>query len=170
MAVVLIVFSVFFLYLAAILDYEYIIRYEDVINLREASTKYPYDFGIAWHYPIKPYKILMQPNDYLTVSANAFPVNGTVYLVLWDEDSQTVIKYSPTLYASSAFLDFKTSDKILVESFVASENPDNVVSVTVTLHHYIRPHWLLFSAGIIILALGIVLLKVPRLPPILRPR
>ncbi|MEM3788565.1 MAG: hypothetical protein QXN95_01690 [Candidatus Bathyarchaeia archaeon] len=169
-AVVPIIFSVFLFYLAATLDFEHVSKYEDVIDLRNVSYRYPFDFGEAWYSPVKPYLIIMQPNDYLTVSTHAFPINGTVYLVLWDEHSHTVIKYSPTLYASSAFLDFKTPDKIHVEVYVASENPNNVVPVTVTLHHYVRPHWPLFSAAIIILILGIVLLTVPRLPTILRPR
>jgi hypothetical protein len=163
-AVVLIVFSVFLFYLASRFDYDYVSRYDDVVDLRSAGSKYPYDFGLAYHYPIKPYNILMQPNDYLTVSIDAWPANGTVYVVLWDENPQTVLKYSSTLYASIAFLDFKTPDEILIEAYVASQNPNNTISVKVTLHHYERPNWLFFSAGIIIILIATIMLSVPRFP------
>jgi|YelNatPaOPRAMG01_1025707.scaffolds.fasta_scaffold14223_6 hypothetical protein len=162
--IVLLIFSFFLFYFSSRFDYEYISTYNDVINLRSAGVQYPYVFGLATHYPIKPYKILMQPNDYLTISINAFPVNGTVYIVLWDENSQTVLKYSATVYASSAFLDFKTPEEILVEAYVASQNPNNTISATVTLHHYERPHWLFFSVATIVIILAIVLLTTPRIP------
>jgi len=158
-AIVVIVFSFFLFYLASRFDYDYVSGYNDTVDLGQAPSSYPYDFGISRHYPTKPYKIIMQPNDYLTVSIDTFPTNGTVYIVLWDESSSKVLKYSSTF-----FLDFKTPDEILVEAYLASQNPQNVISTTVTLHHYERPHWLFFSAGVIVIVLATVLLSVPHLP------
>jgi len=152
--IVLLVSSLFLFYLASVNDIDFAATYLDTVNLREAGSSYPYDFGLAHHYPIKPYMILMQPNDYLTISVNAWPANGTVYVVLWDEDWSKVLKYSSTLYASSAFLDFKTSDKILVEGYVASQNPNNTISVETTLHHYERPQWVLFGIGVVTASLA----------------
>jgi lipoprotein signal peptidase len=45
---------------------------------------------------------------------------------------------------------------MLVEVYLASQNPQNVVSTTVTLHHYDRPQWAFFNIAIVLLCVGAV--------------
>lgn len=162
-AVVLVVFGFFFFYLAGRIDYDYSTTYFDKVNVADAGSGiYPYDFGNLIHFPFNPL-ILMETNDYITISYDT-STNGTVYIVLWHYDTHpTIIKYS-----DYDFLDYKTQEQTLVQIYLASQNPNNIIPTTVILHHYERPNWLFFSAGVIVIVLATVLLSVPlHLPKVL---
>jgi hypothetical protein len=149
--ILLMISSFFFFYLSSRIDFDYTTTYRNTVNISGAGTGiHPYEFGNLSHFPFSPL-ILMEPNDYITVSYDTV-TNGTVYLVLWHYDTNpTVLKY-----ANYGFLDHKAPEQTLVEIYLASENPNNVIPTTVTLHHYERPQWLFFGLGAVLASLGLV--------------
>jgi hypothetical protein len=154
--IVLLILSFVFFYLAGSIAYEVTTQSNDVVNPVSKGVSYAYEFGTSYHYPIKPYKIVMQPNDYLTISREHYPTNGAVYITLWDENAHEVLKYTDWI-----FLDFRNelSSNMLVEAHIATQN-ENTVSTTVTLHHYERPNWIFLSVGVITALLaGIAIFK-----------
>lgn len=147
-----------FFYLASRVDYDYVTKYDDVVNLEYSSGDYPYTFGTFWHYPAKPDTITMQPHDYLTTGYGNLQINGTVYIVLWNVSSPTpwhVLKYS-----NESHLDFKNelSNDVNVTVYLAVENKQNLIPITTILNHYERPQWILLGVGAAATSLALVVL------------
>lgn len=160
--VVLLIMGFFFFYWASRVSWDYVTTYPDDVNLLISSAGYSYEFGSSREYPVKPYSLIMQPDDFLTVS---YPLstftNGTVCIVIWETSpASQVLDYSPAhAYSAAGWLGFKNdqSSEIVVSLNLAISNEQNVtVSVTTSLHHYERPHWILFAVGVVLSSLALV--------------
>ena len=143
--------------MASTRDYEHVTKTNDVLNVGTFAASYPYEFGTLHEQQIKPYAIIMQPNDYLTMSYDT-QTSGPVYIVLWEyhgfmSEANRIIKYS-----NHGFLDFKNeqSSSIVVQGYLAAENTQNIVPTNTVLTHYDKPHWLFFGIGVVTVSLAIV--------------
>ncbi len=155
--IVLLVSSFCLFFLASQIDNDHPTTYQDTVDVSFAYS-YPYDFGTSYHYPVKPYVIIMQPHDYLTVNYYTL-TNGTVYIVLWDQtdaSNHKVLKHSDITYPNALSFTNDQPYKMLVEVYLASQNPRNTISTTTTLHHYDRPQWMFFSVAVVLISLGTI--------------
>jgi hypothetical protein len=165
-AIVLVVCSFFLFYLASANDFDFMTEHHDTYDTWQLNTGayYPYEFGAVIDFHLKPYNTVMQHGDYLTIDVEPVDVsliNGTMYIVLWESFSTRILKYSE--HSGDRFLNFGNSEftRIAVAPKLAYQYPQKI-STTITLHHYERPHWLFFGAGIIIALIATVMLSVPR--------
>lgn len=151
--ITLLVLGFFFFYLAGTFDFDCVTKYHDEVNLSSISSfLYEHEFGTVSHWTMKPYDIFMQPNDYLIISYEPVDVswtNGSVYIVLWRPVSEGYPLECSTLMSRELSFENKEGREIMVQPYLASDNPYNTLSTTITLHHYERPHWLWYGLGVI---------------------
>jgi len=158
--IALLVSSFCLFYLASQIDNDHSTTYQDTVDLSQSAGSYHYDFGTSHDLSVKPYAIVMQPHDYLTVNYYT-TTNGTVYIVLWDEtgadaNNYKVLKHSDITDPIALSFTNDHPYEMLVKVYLASQNQQNIIPTTTTLHHYDRPQWVLFSVAVVLISLGAI--------------
>jgi hypothetical protein len=159
--IVLLVSSFFFFYLASRIDYDYVTKYDKVMNL----DTYPHfdpsvnssvvSVGVHWMN-----LFALQPRDYLTIKVEHLPTNGTVGLTLESYTDYDMTTFPYIFHSESGFIDFRND--LPTEAFVSvslSSNSQNMtfsLPTPTTLHHYETPNWLFFGVGVVLASLGLV--------------
>jgi hypothetical protein len=157
---VLLVSSFLFFYLASRIDYDYVTKYDKVVNF----DTYPHfdpsvnssfvSVGVQWM------DLFMRPHDYLTVKVEHLPTNGTVSLALESYKDYDMTTFPYISHSESGFIDFRNDlpTETFVSVFLASNSQNMTFSLptTTTLHHYETPNWLFFGAGVVLASLGLV--------------
>jgi hypothetical protein len=155
--IVLLIMGFFFFYCASRIDYDYVTQSINTVTLDSPISTYRYDFGEAREFYGAP-SVLMHENDLLIVENNR-----SIRTVLWDVSygtTEKVLTYSE--HGSLAY--FKNNqDWRQVRIYLTVPTTENLtsiqtktVSVTTTLNHYERPHWILFGIGVVLSSLALV--------------
>jgi DNA-binding transcriptional ArsR family regulator len=154
--------SFLFFYLSSSSNYDHVTAYNYVANLGTNSDPITNISIVNVGYGCI---ILLQPHDYLTVSMENLPTNGTARLMfqglpLDDAGFPTNISLNDLslLQRSSenGFLDFRNalSTEIGGELTFTSKISQTYF-ITVTLHHYEMAKWVFFSVGIVLASSGL---------------
>jgi len=174
--IVLLSLGFFFLYVASVNGIDVVTTFHDAVDLDSAGS--PHNFtdpiGLAIKYPINPYTITMQPNDYLNTSfPNDIYQIEPIYIVFWDNVSNEVLKYSQPL---GDMLDFRNegSSQMTIQVYLVCRNTSNthddsihggftyrdeltnIYPVTTTLNHYERPQWFYLGVGMVLSSLAVI--------------
>jgi hypothetical protein len=163
--IVLLVSSFLFFYISSSSDYDHVTTYNHVVNL---DTHLFFDpianssvqtTGYGW-------SIVLQPHDYLTVSVENLPANGTVYVMfqgfrLDNGRSSTNITltdwFSLQRSSKNGFLEFRNAlqSEMWGDVFFGSEISQMYI-ITMTLHHYETTKWPFFGVGLVLASLGLI--------------
>jgi hypothetical protein len=154
-----------FFYLSSSNDYDHVTTYSHVVNL----DTHPFFDPIA-NISLKTtgygWSIVLQPHDYLTVSVENLPTNGTVYMMfqgirLDNGRSPTNITltdwFSLQHSSKNGFLEFRNDlqSAIWGNVFFGSEISQTYI-ITMTLHHYETTKWPFFGVGVVLASLGLI--------------
>jgi len=174
--IVLLSLGFFFLYVASVNGIDRVTTFHDAVDLDSAGS--PHNFtdpiGLAIEYPINPYTVTMQPNDYLNTSLpNDIYQIEPIYIVFWDNVSNEVLKYSQPLGDMLGFRNegssqmtvqvylvckntSNTHDDSTHVGFTYSDELTNIYPVTTTLNHYERPQWFYLCIGMVLSSLAVI--------------
>jgi hypothetical protein len=157
--------SFLFFYLSSISDYDHVTTYNHVVNLDTRPFLDPIT-NISWQATGYGWAVLLQPHDYLTVSLENLPANGTAYInfqgfELGKGEGPTNLTWTDyfSLERSSknGFLDFRNAlpteiwgDLSLISAI------SQTYFIAITLHHYETMKWLFFCVGVVFASLGVV--------------
>jgi hypothetical protein len=152
---VLLILSFFFFYGASRVNWDYVTTHNDVVNLASPSysSEYP-QFG-AWEYWVRD--VIMQPNDFLTVS---YPEDvqisaREIVLVGRNASGNTLLASG---YAEADYTN-KQPSEIIVQVCLIAQNTQNVTfSSTTTLNHYEAPQWGYFAIGVVLSSLAVIII------------
>ena len=156
--IISLVASFFMFYWASRVDWEYITKYQNIVQFDESNYAYirsHHDLGELYYQHVPPFGysgIHMSSGDYLAISYDT-PTNGTVYIIPYNgvgEDD------SMLPYTNNSLLDYQASEGIIVVPVFATDNLDNTLSTTIIFHHYEKPEWGRFAFGIILASLAVV--------------
>jgi DNA-binding transcriptional ArsR family regulator len=163
--IVLLASSFLFFYLSTSNDYDHVTTYNHVVNLDTHPFFDPIanislqTIGYGW-------PIVLQPHDYLTVSMENLPANGTVYMMfqgirLDNGRSPTNMTltdwFSLQRSSKNGSLEFRNAlpSEIWGNVFFGSEISQTYF-ITMTLHHYETVKWPFFGVGVVLASLGLV--------------
>ena len=154
--IALLVLGFFSFYLAGRIDYDYESVNHVAIQLVSPVSVRDYDFGSSYEFAVS--YVLMHDNDVLIVENN-----GSVRTVLWDESygvNPKVLTYSE--FGSLVYYK-NNQDWRGVRIYLTMPTAENLTSmqsktvlVIASLHHYERPHWILFAVGVVLSSLALV--------------
>ena len=157
--------SFLFFYLSSSSDYDHVTTYNHVVNLDTLPFLDPIT-NISLRATGYGWAVLLQPHDYLTVSVENLPANGTAYIKfqgfqLGNGEGPTNLTWTDyfSLERSSknGFLDFRNAlptaiwgDLSLISAI------SQTYFITMTVHHYETMKWLFFCVGVVLASLGLV--------------
>jgi DNA-binding transcriptional ArsR family regulator len=163
--IVLLASSFLFFYLSSSSDYDHVTTYNHVVNLDTLPFLDPIT-NISFRATGYVWAVLLQPHDYLTVSVENLPANGTAYIKfqgfqLGNGEGPTNLTWTDyfSLERSSknGFLDFRNAlpteiwgDLSLISAI------SQTYFITMTVHHYETMKWLFFCVGVVLASLGLV--------------
>jgi len=157
--------SFLFFYLSGSSNYDQVTTYYHVVNL-DTHPQFDPVTNISWVNVGYSWGILLQPHDYLTLSVENLPANGTARLMfqgvrLDNEGRATNMTindwWSLQRSSKNGFLDFRNDLPTQTWGDITfGSDVSQTYFITMTLHHYETTKWLFFSVGIVLASLGLV--------------